>query len=233
MTYTKTLIHLLLITLFITGLSHITQAQSQYPGLERSSDARNFQSFRTLQIDPSLQSAQTRQSAYQYQNKNTSTSRRTKTRHNTFEPNVFAQNEYVNALQIQQISAKEPSTIESMYAERITEPLEQFGYELFNTAKNNNTKNIQAAKPAFPLNTPPSAAVQDDFVLKSGDELDITFIGQRNDRGRYNINHEGLLIIPDIPPIPAAGRTIMQTRLALETASRNLHNTEVFVRLTP
>jgi protein involved in polysaccharide export with SLBB domain len=92
----------------------------------------------------------------------------------------------------------------------------------------------QAKLDALAQNNPemPMGAVQDDFILHAGDELDITFTGQRTDRGFYKVNSQGLIVIPDLPPIPAEGRAIAQVRLSIKTAAQNLHNTDAYVSLS-
>ena len=121
------------------------------------------------------------------------------------------------------------SALENMYSERIIDNLNQFGYDLFGVP-NSNLRGVleNAAKSAPSI---PSGAVQDDFILAGGDELEIFFTGQRTDRGTYNVNSQGLLIIPDFPPIPAAGRSIGQVRISIEAAAGNLHNTKPYVSL--
>ncbi len=115
----------------------------------------------------------------------------------------------------------QPSALERLYTERVIDPLGQFGYEMFGSADTT----------LMPKQNTPMGAVQDDFILGTGDELEIVFTGQRSDRGIYKINAKGMLLIEDLPPIPVAGRSIGQTRLSIETAAKNLHNTEAYVSL--
>lgn len=116
-----------------------------------------------------------------------------------------------------------PSALEDMYSARAQETLEQFGYDLF--AAN-------AAKEQQNLHQPPMGAVQDDFILGTGDELQITFTGQRTDQQNYKINSEGLLIVKDLPPLPAAGRSIGEIREEIDAALASLHNTRAYISLT-
>ncbi len=114
-----------------------------------------------------------------------------------------------------------PSRLEQTYSDRIVDELGQFGYDLFGTPEKTSAPNL----------TPPAGAVQDDFVLNSGDRLDVTFRGQRSDRKIYDITNQGTLIIDDLPPLPAAGRTIGQLRQSLNSQMTRLHNTDVFISL--
>ncbi len=123
-----------------------------------------------------------------------------------------------------------PSTIEQLYSNRTPYTLEQFGYDLFGVPN----ENLRATLDTLAKQSPslPSGAVQDSFVLNTGDELEILFTGQRTDRGTYTVNAEGLLLITDFPPIPAAGRTIGQVRISIEAAAQNLYNTTPYVSLS-
>lgn len=77
----------------------------------------------------------------------------------------------------------------------------------------------------------PAGAVQDDFILSSGDRVEIIFRGQEDLRGLYTVNTEGLLIVEDFPPVLAAGRSFEQLREALKTHAQSRHNTDIFVSL--
>ena len=126
-----------------------------------------------------------------------------------------------------------PSPIETMYARRIAAPLEQYGYDMFGVPKD-ETRNILGVLAKEEPNASaamPAGAVQDSFILNMGDEVRITFTGQRSDSANYKINNDGLIQIPDFPPIPAAGRTIGQVRISLEAAATNLHNTQTYISL--
>lgn len=118
---------------------------------------------------------------------------------------------------------KKPSALEVIYANRLIDEPKQFGYDLFATDTVGQTQaNIQT----------PMGAVQDDFILGSGDELQITFTGQRSDQYIYKVNTHGILSIKEFPPIPAAGRTIAQLRGAINAHLSSLHNTQAYVSLS-
>lgn len=132
----------------------------------------------------------------------------------------------------------ETSALERMYSGRIIDPLGQFGYDLF---KRQAPQNLSGAtgggggsgggnggNSSVPL---PAGAAQDNVLLNFGDKLQLTFRGQRNDQKTYTIDNEGLLIVPDLSPIPAAGRSLGDLRKRLEAEAQNLHNTDVFVSL--
>ncbi len=124
-----------------------------------------------------------------------------------------------------------PSALEQSYSSRIVDELQQFGYDMFGTLSNNSDNNHAdiANSKDFSL---PAGAVQDEFVLGIGDELEITFRGRQQSHDKYRINNQGLLIIEDFAPLPAAGRNIGQIRGALEDRARTMPNTDVFVSLS-
>lgn len=153
-------------------------------------------------------------------------------------------------------AAIEPrSAIEMAYSSRIVDNLRQFGYDMFGSpetntptaARSSNTNNASNdrenwrglnngnnddhndGRAKFAL---PAGAVQDDFVLNIGDTLDIAFRGEKQGRKNYTITNQGLLIVDDMAPISAAGRTIGDIRQTLEEYAHRMRNTEVFVALS-
>ncbi len=120
----------------------------------------------------------------------------------------------------------QPSVLEQAYSKRIVEQLTQFGYDMFGTddgKKGDKEKDESAAMPA--------GAVQDDFLLNIGDRLTVTFRGQRQDSKTYIITNDGQLIVDQLPPVLAAGRTMGAVRDALQAEAEKQHNTEVFISL--
>lgn len=115
----------------------------------------------------------------------------------------------------------ELSPLEDMYSERVVDQLQQFGYDLFGSPA--HTPDLKSL---------PAGAAQDDFVLSIGDEVSIVMRGQRQARMTSQITGEGLLIIDELTPIPAAGRTLKQVREELESDVAQLYNTDVFLSLT-
>ena len=116
-----------------------------------------------------------------------------------------------------------PSALETLYSERAGEPLQQFGYDLFGREPENGRSGTE--------NLPPLGAVQDNFILGIGDELLVTFSGQRTDQETYRINGEGTILIKDLPPVPAAGRTIGEVREVLKNEVSSLPNTQAYISL--
>ena len=123
-----------------------------------------------------------------------------------------------------QLSAKEQkqSTIEALYSSRIIDELEQYGYDLFQT--NDGDKINDKAIPA--------GAIQDDYILSTGDQLNIIMRGQTNSRQNYEVDTQGLLVIENLPPITAAGRSLKDIQQDLNSAITSLHNTQIFTSLS-
>ena len=124
-----------------------------------------------------------------------------------------------------QLSGKEQkqSTIETLYSSRIIDELDQYGYALFQTNNNDGNKTNDNAIPA--------GAIQDDYILSAGDQLNIIMRGQTNSRQNYEIDTQGLLVIENLPPITAAGRSLKNIRQDLNAAITSLHNTQIFISL--
>ncbi|MCX8134060.1 MAG: SLBB domain-containing protein, partial [Roseococcus sp.] len=115
-------------------------------------------------------------------------------------------------------TAEEPlSPVEQFFAARLTVPLRQFGYETFRAGA--------PAAPAF-------GAVPDDYVIGRDDEVIVAFRGRARSTLSLRVTREGMLVLPDLLPIPAAGRTLRDLRAELESrAARELAGSEVFVTL--
>jgi len=125
-------------------------------------------------------------------------------------------------LQDTRFEFEKPSALENLYSGRIVDELSQFGYDLFDQKTDMVADN----------QTLPAGMVQDDYILSSGDKLDIIIRGQENSRETLTINNQGLLITDLFPPISAAGRTLSDVRSDLERESGQLHNLQVFISLS-
>ncbi|WP_245583930.1 polysaccharide biosynthesis/export family protein [Rubritepida flocculans] len=109
------------------------------------------------------------------------------------------------------------SPVEQFFAARLTVPLRQFGYETF-----------RAGAPA----APGFGAVPDDYVIGRDDEVIVAFRGRARSTLNLRVTREGMLVLPDLLPIPAAGRSLRELRAELESrAARELAGSEVFVTL--
>lgn len=109
------------------------------------------------------------------------------------------------------------SPVEQFFAGRLTTPLRQFGYDSF---------------AAGPPGTPGFGATPDDYIIGRDDEVIIAFRGRARSTLNLRVTREGMLILPDLLPIVAAGRTLRDLRAELEArAQRELQGSEVFVTL--
>jgi polysaccharide biosynthesis/export protein len=110
-----------------------------------------------------------------------------------------------------------PSQLELDYSRRAGTPLTQYGYDIFRTIVP-STGELQ------------NGAIADNYRLSIGDELVVTLRGQVSRSIRTRIDREGHFVIPDLPPIPAAGRTFADFRQDLERqVAATFLNTQVFV----
>ncbi|TCH98085.1 polysaccharide biosynthesis/export protein [Roseococcus sp. SYP-B2431] len=112
------------------------------------------------------------------------------------------------------------SPVEQFFANRLTQPLRQFGYDTFRSG---------------PGGAPVGNAfgnVPDDYMIGRDDELVIALRGRSRQNITTRVTREGMLILPDLPPIAAAGRTLRDLRGELESrAQRELQGSEVFLSL--
>jgi polysaccharide export outer membrane protein len=115
--------------------------------------------------------------------------------------------------------AQDLTPVEAMYTDRTGRRLELFGYDLFDQKSEISNKL-------------PAGVVQDDYILSSGDKIEIVYRGQDNIRKIYEINSQGMLVPDSLTPINAAGRTIGDVRKTLEEETLRLHNTQIYVTLT-
>lgn len=109
------------------------------------------------------------------------------------------------------------SPIEAAFSARAGAVLRLFGRDLFAGS---------AAPPA-------SGAVQDDHILGIGDELTVVARGSKPFEGRYRVSGEGLLLLPELPPLTAAGRSLAEVRRETQQAltARRIDG-EAYVYLT-
>lgn len=109
------------------------------------------------------------------------------------------------------------SQIERDYRRRLDDPqLRQFGYDFF-----------QSAPPPTGVRT---GAIGTDYVLGIGDQVQVSFRGANNRNLTTSVDRDGRIIVGDLRPIPASGRTLgaVQADIAAETR-RTLLATDVFV----
>lgn len=109
--------------------------------------------------------------------------------------------------------------IETMYSDRAEESLKLFGYDLFD----------DAGKPSDSI---PAGVVQDNYILSSGDTIEIVVRGQENARKSYQINSRGELVTDTLSTVNVAGLTLGDVKKTLEEEAARLHNVDISVSLT-
>lgn len=99
---------------------------------------------------------------------------------------------------------EELSPLEKLMTARVGQRVQQFGYDLFGRGT--------------PVIVRQSGALQDNYIIGTGDEIVATFRGQQNTAYRARIDRDGRLVLPGFSPIPAAGRSFGALRSDLEAA---------------
>ncbi|TDH58019.1 polysaccharide biosynthesis/export protein [Dankookia rubra] len=75
-------------------------------------------------------------------------------------------------------------------------------------------------------------ALPDDYLLGRDDEVVLAFRGRSRQTLSLRIGRDGMLLAPDLAPVPAAGRTLRELRADLESrAARELGGSEVYVSI--
>ena len=109
------------------------------------------------------------------------------------------------------------SPVEQFFAERLEPALRQFGYDAF--------RGGAPASPGF-------GTVPEDYIIGRDDEVILAFRGRSSSTLNLRVTREGMLMLPDLLPIPAAGRSLRALRAELEArVARELPGSEVFVTL--
>ena len=99
-------------------------------------------------------------------------------------------------------------------------PLRQFGYDTLRS---------------LPIGIVPGqgfGALPEEYLLGRDDEVILAFRGRARQTVSVRVNREGMILLPDMPPIPAAGRTLRELRADLAARTRaELEGSEVYVSL--
>lgn len=111
------------------------------------------------------------------------------------------------------------SRLEQIMSERAGIKLRQFGYDQFGIGR--------------PVAIPQMGAVQDDYVLGPGDEIDVSLRGRENAEYQATVDRNGQVVLPLLSPISAAGRTFGEFRQDLLNAVRRAYvSTQAFVSIS-
>jgi protein involved in polysaccharide export with SLBB domain len=110
-----------------------------------------------------------------------------------------------------------PSHTEAFFAERLGMALRQFGYDSFR---------------AGPSPSPVVGALPDDYMIGRDDELVLALRGRSRATLTLRVLRDGTVLPPDLPPVPAAGRTLRELRAELEArVARDLPGTELYLSI--
>lgn len=116
-----------------------------------------------------------------------------------------------------------PSNIETAYAERIGQPasappITQFGYDMIGNGGSVTALQI--------------GAIQDDYVLGPGDQINITLLGAQNASYVARVDRDGRVLFLNLPPIAASGRRFGDFRSDLESAIKRTYvQTQVYISI--
>ncbi len=112
------------------------------------------------------------------------------------------------------------SPVEQFFANRMPVALRQFGYDSFRNTQPGNATGVGFG------------AVPEDYVIGRDDELVLSFRGRARHTVSGRVTREGLLMLPEMQPVPAAGRTLRALRADLDArVARELAGSEVFVSI--
>lgn len=113
-----------------------------------------------------------------------------------------------------------PTPIEKDFRDRTNnKTLRQFGYDLFANARSSSVQPI-------------TGDVGDAYVMGVGDQLVVTFQGSTSRTVTTRVDREGRLVVDQIRPIVAAGRTLGAVRRDFETAAKaTLLGTDVYLSI--
>jgi hypothetical protein len=95
-------------------------------------------------------------------------------------------------------ASQAPSHLEQLFSQRAGRQLTQYGYATFG---------VGSSVPVTQV-----GALQDSYILGVNDQLNVILRGHQNIAYTATIDREGRIILPDLPPIVAAGRTLGDVR---------------------
>ncbi len=111
------------------------------------------------------------------------------------------------------------SRLEQILSSRAGIRLRQFGYDQFGVG--------------HPVAIPQMGAVQDDYILGPGDEIDVSLRGRENAEYQAAVDRNGQVVLPLLNPVSAAGRTFGAFRRDLLNAVKRAYvSTQAFVSIS-
>jgi protein involved in polysaccharide export with SLBB domain len=111
-----------------------------------------------------------------------------------------------------------PTPLEQDYSSRASVPLRLFGRDVFGR-RTTTTGTV-------------TGSIRDSYVMGFGDEVVVTLRGQVSRSYRTRVGRDGQVVLPDLPPLPAVGRSFGDFRSDLDAVvKRSYVNTDSFVSL--
>ena len=110
------------------------------------------------------------------------------------------------------------SHLEQLFSQRAGRPLTQFGYDTFG---------VGSSVPVTQV-----GALQDSYILGAGDQINVVFRGHENVAYTVTVDRDGRIILPELTPISAAGRTFGEVRADIaRRAAKQMIGTQAFVSI--
>ena len=94
-----------------------------------------------------------------------------------------------------------PSALENDFSTRAGVTLKLFGYDLFGTGSAVTPTQV--------------GATQDSYILGVGDQIQIIMVGHENATYQVTVDRDGRIILLNLPPVQAGGRTMGEVRAEL------------------
>lgn len=98
-------------------------------------------------------------------------------------------------------SSQTSSSLELHFSQRAGVALKQFGYDVFGNAGTVTATQV--------------GATQDNYILGVGDQVQVVMVGHENATYVLTVDRDGRLILLNLPPVTASGRTLGEVRAEL------------------
>ena len=112
-----------------------------------------------------------------------------------------------------------PSTLEQLFSDRAGTPLQQFGYDVF-------------GQPGAVMATQ-IGSLQDSYILGVGDQIQVIMVGHENATYVVTVDRDGRIVLLNLPPVVASGRTLGEVRAELSARiAAQFLNTKSFITVS-
>jgi hypothetical protein len=109
---------------------------------------------------------------------------------------------------LQQRNEQPATPLEQDYSSRASTPLRLFGRDVF-------------SRPSGAAGMV-TGTIRDSYVMGFGDEIVVTLRGQVSRSYRTRVGRDGQVVLPDLPPVPAVGRSFGDFRADLESVVKRV-----------